>query len=317
MTIAVLMGGPSGEHEISLKSGRGVTEALRRRGLQVEPVIIPNGSVPEASGFVSASLCRIRPEAAFFALHGAFGEDGTVQQLCESLRVPFTGSSAAASRVGIDKAASRRCFEAAGLRVPRWRLVDMRTVETPASLALPAPYPLVVKPLREGSSLGVSLVPSPKELVQALEAAAKFGAEVLIEECIIGREVTVGVLGEEALPVVEIKPHHAFFDFSAKYTAGMTDYIVPAPLEASIAEQVKAAGLAAHQAIGCRHVSRADIILQEDGTPVILEINTIPGFTPTSLLPKAAACLGLSYDDICEQLVMLALSSAQSPLEAQ
>ncbi|MBI3996550.1 MAG: D-alanine--D-alanine ligase [Candidatus Omnitrophica bacterium] len=306
--VAVLMGGPSSEHDISLKSGRGVVEALARRHWTAEAVEIPRTrSVEEVCSVVKTELKRLGTEVAFIALHGTFGEDGTIQQLCQQLQIAYTGSTAAASRLGMDKAASRQRFEQVGLTVPRWHSVDF----TPGQSAVRIQperftYPVVVKPSSQGSSIGVSLVQRPETLQAALASAAQYGPHVLIEEFVVGRELTVGVLGDQALPVVEIKPHHMFFDFSAKYTAGSTEYLVPAPLPSRVAKAVQAAGLAAHRALGCRHLSRTDVILQADNTPVILEVNTIPGFTPTSLLPKAAGCIGISYDDLCEQLVKMA-----------
>jgi D-alanine-D-alanine ligase len=166
--------------------------------------------------------------------------------------------------------------------------------------------PAVVKPSREGSSLGISIVRTRAELPGALAAAGRFGGEILIEAYIEGREITVGILGEEPLPVVEIRPKHGFFDYAAKYTAGLTDYLVPAPIPEDAARGAQVCALRAHQALGCRHLSRADFILRPDGTPVLLEVNTVPGFTPTSLLPKAAACAGISYDALCEALVEMA-----------
>ena len=170
-------------------------------------------------------------------------------------------------------------------------------------------YPVVVKPANQGSSLGVSMVRREEELQAALVTAGRYGSQILIEEFVAGREMTVGILGDEPLPIVEIRPSQPFFDYTAKYTAGSTDYVVPAPLSHAAADAVQAAGLAAHQALGCRHFSRADIILRDDAIPVVLEVNTIPGFTPTSLLPKAAACANISYGELCEQLVLMAVKS--------
>ena len=343
LKVAVLMGGPSGEHEISLQSGHGVTDALRRRQFTVEPVVIPNAvSLEQACELVTHVLRGIHPDAVFIALHGTCGEDGTIQHVCEELQVPYTGSDSAASRLGMDKAASRRCFEAAGLSVPRWQLIHFAQgsrweakswkleagkrvcSQLPASSpqrsslqpsALTLELPMVVKPSSQGSSLGVSLVRRADELPTALAAAGRYGPDVLIEEFIAGREVTVGILDEEPLPVVEICPRQGFFDFTAKYTAGMTDYRVPAELPAPVAERVQAMSLAAHRALGCRHLSRADILLRDGRAPVLLEVNTIPGFTPTSLLPKAAACAGISYDALCERLVMMAIGIWQRSVE--
>ena len=308
MNVAVMMGGPSGEHDISLKSGHGVTAALARCGCAVTPVVISRHvTVERACDIARQALQTLAPDVVFLALHGPFGEDGTMQQVCEELHLAYTGSDVRASRMGMDKVASRRRFEAAGLQVPAWRIIDMTQ---PRAVVRGLAYPVVVKPSDQGSSLGVSLVRREEELQPALEAAGRYSDIVLLEEFVAGREVTVGVLGEEPLPVVEIRPHHAFFDFSAKYTVGETDYLVPAPLPPAIAARVQADGVAAHRAIGCRHLSRTDILLRADGTPVILEVNTIPGFTPTSLVPKAAACAGISYEALCERLVMMAAESA-------
>lgn len=303
--VAVLMGGPSGEHDVSLRSGRGAVEALARRGWTVEPIVIPQaGTVEEACAFTRRALRDAAPDVAFIALHGPFGEDGTIQGLCEDLRLAYTGSTARTSRLGMDKVASKHRFEAAGLRVPRGHVVD-RAASSPDVEGLA--YPLVVKPTGQGSSLGVSIVTHQEELPAALDTAGRYGGRILIEEFVAGRELTVGVLGDEPLPIVEVRPGHPFFDYTAKYTAGLTEYLVPAPLAPELAATVQAAGLSAHRALGCRHFSRTDLILRDDGVPVILEVNTIPGLTPTSLLPKAAACVHLSYDALCEQIVMMAL----------
>ncbi len=302
-TIAVLMGGPSCEHAISLNSGQGVLEALRKRGWAAEPVVIPPAlTVEQACEMVASALRRLGADLAFLALHGPFGEDGTIQHLCDTLQMPYTGSEAAASRLGMDKVASRRRFEAAGLSVPRWQVVDVGI----SNLEPGWSYPLVVKPIDQGSSLGVSKVERPAGLAAALATAARYGPQALIEEFIAGRELTAGVLEEQPLPVVEIRPRQPFFDFTAKYTQGATEYLVPAPLPPEVTARVQAAGRAAHQALGCRHLSRTDLILTPQGVPVVLEINTIPGFTPTSLVPKAAACLGISYEELCERLILMA-----------
>lgn len=308
LKVAVLMGGPSGEHEVSLRSGRGVVEALTRRGWAVEPIAIPHtGPAEEAWALTRRALQGAVPDVVFIALHGPFGEDGTIQELCEDLRLPYTGSAVLTSRLGLDKVASKQRFEAAGLSVPRWQVVSR---STPSGRVEGLAYPLVVKPTGQGSSLGVSIVRRKEGLAAALEAAGRYGGRILVEEFVAGRELTVGVLGDEPLPIVEVRPRHPFFDYTAKYTAGLTEYLVPAPLAPDIAAVVQAAGLSAHRALGCRHLSRTDLILREEGVPVILEVNTIPGLTPTSLLPKAAACAHLSYDELCEQLVMMAVHGA-------
>ena len=256
---------------------------------------------------VMRDVQRLEAAVAFIALHGTFGEDGTIQRLCEELPMPYTGSDARASRLGMDKVASRQRFEHAGLSVPRWRTVDVTASARHRAASLKGlSYPLIVKPIAQGSSLGVTKVRDLAQLPAALAAAGAYGTTVLVEEFVAGREVTAGVLGDEALPVVEIRSRHGFFDFHAKYTAGATEYLVPAPLPDPLAHAVQAAGLSAHRVLGCRHLSRADIIVTDEGRPIILEVNTIPGFTPTSLLPKAAASIGISYDELCEQLVLMA-----------
>ncbi|MBI3320834.1 MAG: D-alanine--D-alanine ligase [Candidatus Omnitrophica bacterium] len=319
--VAVIMGGPSEEHDVSLNSGTGVVEALTRRHWVVEPVVIPKTVTPvKACALVKRAIHQIGPDVVFIALHGAFGEDGTIQQLCEDCHVPYTGSDARASRLGMDKAASRRRFEAAGLSVPRWKTVTLArraagTAQGRMTSDAPAldsfTYPVVVKPINQGSSLGVSIVQAEDHLAPALAAAGRYGPHVVIEEFIAGRELTVGILGEEPLPIIEIRPRQPFFDYAAKYTKGLTEYLVPAELPAEMAQAVEASALTAHRALGCRHLSRVDLILDHREVPVILEVNTIPGFTPTSLLPKAAACVHLSYDELCEQVVMMAAPSLQ------
>lgn len=317
LAIGVLMGGPSSEHAISLKSGHGIFEALARRGWIVHEIVIPQAlTVGEARTFTRRELALHRIDVAFVALHGPFGEDGTIQQLCEELPVLYTGCGPQASRLGLDKVASRERFERAGVPVPRWRLIDpSRPADVTAALAA-LRLPVVVKPTNQGSSIGVSIVERKADIANAIEEAARYDARVLVEEFVRGREVTVGILAEQPLPVIEIKPSRQFFDFSAKYTSGLTDYLVPAPLKEDVARGIQAVGLAAHQALGCRHFSRVDLILRDSGEPVVLEVNTIPGFTATSLLPKAAACAGISYDELCERIIAMAVAVVPSARSA-
>jgi D-alanine-D-alanine ligase len=265
----------------------------------------------EAAESAAALLHRESPEVVFLALHGPFGEDGTIQRVCEAAHVAYTGSDPHASHLGMDKVASRQRFEQVGLSVPRWRVLDSATAVADESLR-DVSLPVVVKPTNQGSSIGVTRVAHRKDLAAAIEAARRYDHRVLVEAWVQGRELTVGVLGDTALPVVEIRSSHMLFDYAAKYTAGQTEYLVPAPLEAHVAQRVQAAGLQAHRALGCRHFSRTDMILTEAGEPVVLEVNTIPGLTSTSLLPKAAACAGLSYDQLCEQMVQLAWQAAEA-----
>ena len=307
--IAVLMGGPSAEHEISLRSGQGITAALTRRGWPVAAMTIPHAlTVREAGRFTRQALHEAGAEVVFIALHGPFGEDGTIQAICEELQVAYTGSDVQASRLGLDKVASRLRFEQAGLAVPAWQIVNPTDREGLRSCVQRLGLPIVVKPTNQGSSLGVSCVADETELHDAVQEAARYDSRVLLETYVQGRELTVGILEDDALPLVEICSRHRFFDYTAKYTPGQTDYVVPAPIPEELTRRIQACGLLAHQALGCRHMSRIDLILDVADQPVILEVNTIPGFTATSLLPKAAACTGIAYDELCERLVLMALS---------
>ncbi len=315
LRVGVLMGGPSSEHAISLKSGHGVVEALTGRGWDVRELVIPKElSAEQALDATTQLLEQQEIHVAFITLHGPFGEDGTVQQLCEGLQIPYTGSGVEASRLGLDKVASRRRFEQAGLIVPRWRLLQSTAVDQIDRCIEMLRFPLVVKPTNQGSSIGISIARHHAELLEAVECASQYDARLLLEEFVPGREVTVGVLGDEALPIVEIKPHQGFFDFTAKYTPGQTDYLAPAPLDNELAKRVQQAGLTAHRVIGCRHFSRADLLLDRQQRPVVLEVNTIPGFTATSLLPKAAACVGIDYAALCERIIEMAVAASPSTL---
>ncbi|MBI2093487.1 MAG: D-alanine--D-alanine ligase [Candidatus Omnitrophica bacterium] len=314
LKVAVIMGGPSGEHEISLKSGQGITHALTRQGWSAQAVVIPKElSVAQACSWARAQLPVLDVDVLFLALHGSFGEDGTIQEICEELHLAFTGSDASASRLGMDKASSKQRFASCGLRVPRGLKVDLSTEGSQLSLSvlrklssIPISFPVVVKPVDQGSSLGISLVSAEKDLSAALSAAGRFSKCLLIEEYITGRELTVGVLGDQVLPVIEVRPMHSFFDYTAKYTAGLTEYCIPASVTSEEATRAQQAAWSAHQALGCRHLSRTDMILNGKGELFVLEVNTIPGFTPTSLVPKACASIGISYESLCEQLVMMA-----------
>ena len=223
LKVVVLMGGPSEEREISLRSGDGIAQALTRRGYIVERLIIPHElSLDAVPAFAAGALRELATDVAFIALHGAGGEDGTIQQVCETLGLAFTGSSVRASQLGMDKIASKRCFEEAGLRVPRWQVVEAAATLDSDRLR-DVSYPLVVKPSCSGSSFGVSILDDAATLSSAIALAGRYSASVLLEEWIAGRELTVGVIGEQPLPVVEVKPRHAFFDYTAKYTPGQTE----------------------------------------------------------------------------------------------
>ena len=287
--VAVLKGGPSAERDVSLRSGAAITAGLRRRGYRVSEVDVTAEAVD-----VPADA-----DAAFIALHGTFGEDGGLQEILQARGLPFTGSGAAASRRAFDKVVSKRVFEQAGIPTPRCQV--MRRGD-----ARQLPLPVVVKPPRQGSSIGLSKVFEEGEWAPALDLALSMGDEALVEVFIEGRELTVGIVGDQVLPVVEIRAPGGCYDYRAKYTAGLTEYLVPAPLPPEATRLCQELAWRTHQALGCRGLGRVDIRLAGDGAAFVLEMNTIPGFTETSLLPKAAKCAGLDFPDLCERILNLA-----------
>ncbi len=301
--IGVLMGGYSSEREISLKSGTAVAEALKRQGGEVVAIDITVKDKEKITSLIrSYSL-----DVAFITLHGRLGEDGAIQSILEELGVPYTGSGVEASRLALDKVLAQDLFLKSGIQVPAH--ISLYKQETAHHAGLVGGidfYPVVVKPAREGSSIGISLVRGPEGLTEALQKAWKYDDKVLIEQYIPGRELTVGILGDEALAPIEIRPKAEFFDFKAKYNSGTTEYIVPAQIPQDISQRVRQTALQAHRALGCADLSRVDFILAENGAYYVLEVNTIPGFTSTSLLPKAAKVMGIDFDRLCLQLAGLA-----------
>ncbi len=287
--VAVLKGGPSAEREVSLASGAAISEALRGRGYTVHECDVDGVSLDLPAGV----------EAVFIALHGTYGEDGSLQAQLEARGMPFTGSGSASSRLAFDKVASKRCFDAAGIPTPAYEVLEGSARRT-------LPLPLVVKPPRQGSSIGISKVFAEAEWPAALEAARAFGDDVLVEAFIEGRELTVGIVGGDVFPVVEIRAPDGYYDYRAKYTKGLTQYLVPAPLEAAVAAECQELAQRVFSALGCRGLGRVDIRLTPEGRPYVLELNSIPGFTGTSLLPKAAQAAGISFPDLCEKVLDLA-----------
>jgi D-alanine--D-alanine ligase len=300
--VGVLMGGPSSEREISLKSGKAVYEALKKSGLQVAAIDIKTDSFDKNTKLIKSHKIN----CAFVALHGRFGEDGQIQRILEKINIPYTGSGVLASKLAMDKIASRKIFKAAGLKVPKYKVLDKPSYSSGHKIYQGLKFPLVIKPATHGSSIGLSIINAAGNLKKALDLAFSFDDRVIIEEHVKGREVTVGILEEKALPVIEIIPKKIFFDYEAKYIPGMTEYVIPAKLERKIAQGIKEAALSAHKLLGCFACSRADIILDKGNSPVILEVNTIPGFTSTSLLPKAAKTQGIGFEALCIKLIRLA-----------
>lgn len=298
--VGVMMGGSSSEREISMKSGAAVFSALKNAGFDVLVLEV----VEETREGIRRLIDEFRVDVVFVAMHGHFGEDGQLQAILEKLKIPYTGPKARASRLAMDKLASRRLFEKAKLSVPKYQYVS-HIARRPSLKGLR--YPFVVKPSAQGSSIGISFVAAPEALEGALAEALKFGAEALVEEFIEGREITVSVLDGRALPVVEIIPKNKFFDYQAKYSKGLTEYVVPASLEPALASRAQEEAVRAYQALGCRHLSRVDMLIGEDGSPRILEINTIPGMTETSLFPKAAHAAGIGFTELCVRLLQLSL----------
>lgn len=301
--IGVIMGGLSSERDISMKSGVAVLDALKSAGLNAVPLDVRDETEEEIRRLILTQAVDI----VFVAMHGGFGEGGSLQHILEKIRIPYTGPREAASRLAMNKTVSRRFFKKAGLSVPRYRRIFRKMPRFLSKLFLIGlAYPWVVKPSAQGSSIGISFIDSVSNLEGALERAFKYGDDVLVEEFIRGREITVSVLDDQALPIVEIIPKKKFFDFQAKYETGLTDYVVPAFLDAKIAQKAQEDAVSATRALGCRHFSRVDMIVNAQGAPYVLEVNTIPGMTATSLFPKAAAAAGIGFSALCIRLLELA-----------
>lgn len=290
--IVVLLGGPSAEREVSLKSGQAAAAALRSLGHRVTEVDPRPGhlSLPADTDVV------------FLALHGTYGEDGGVQAELEALGVPYTGSGVEASRLAFDKALTKQRCQDAG--VPTARSLVIRSASAPWPDGWEPP--VVLKPVRQGSSVGLQFVHRQQDWPKCLAEALRYDVAALLEEKILGREVTVGVLDNKPLPLVEVRPKGGAYDYGHKYTAGATDYLCPAPFDGATTQRLQAAGLAAFRAVGARDFGRVDVMVRPNGEPVVLEVNTLPGLTETSLLPKAAAAAGLAYAELCQRMVELA-----------
>ncbi len=294
--ICVLMGGPGSEHEISIASGNEVVAALRSEGCRAEPLVVKSTDfdLPAGTGLV------------FNVIHGTFGEDGTLQEILEQNGIPYTGAGPASSRLAFDKSHSKQRFVEAGVPTPASELL-------PPAAALPEMQPpFVVKPPREGSSVGIHIVRDPAEAPAAIDDARRYNPEVLVEQFIDGLELTVGVLEDRPFPIVHIAPRSGFYDLANKYPwlghGGGTDYHCPADLDGATTARVQEAAVAAHRALGIEIYSRVDVLLDREGCPFVLEANTIPGMTATSLLPKAAAAAGIPFGPLCLRIAGLSLA---------
>lgn len=308
MSIAVLAGGSSLEREVSLRSGQRVTEALRDRGHRVLALDLDDQLVDQ--------LLRHTIDLVFLALHGRAGEDGSIQSLLDLLGIPYTGSGATASALAWDKSVSKGVLRSAGVATPDWHVLSVDAVRDYGAgralegIAQSIDFPLVVKPVQGGSSLGVRLVTSPDELAPAIMSAFQYHAAALLELMVAGTEIAVSVVDGQPLPAVEIRPRDGAYDFGARYTHGATDFHVPARLDPTVADACADAALRAWRALGCRHVMRADMIVDHDGVPWLLEVDTCPGLTETSLLPLAAKAGGLGFAQLCERLVEVARTAS-------
>ncbi len=338
--VAVLMGGLTSEREISLLSGKAVAEALISKGYQVFPIDVHpvrefsirrcnDGDIPAegrstpsdklSNGIAFSNgvngelklekeLKERKIEVVFIALHGSYGEDGSIQQRLEELNIPYTGSRVKASYLAFNKIEAKKIFQNKGIPTAPFFVIDKNQEYNLALKEMPFQFPWVVKPGAEGSSIGLSIVETKEELDKALKLASAYGEKILLEKYIAGREITVGILDECSLPIVEIVPKNQFYDYQAKYSEGFSEYLVPAPIALEVYQQTQRIALSAHQALGCEGISRVDMRLDEQNQPYVLEINTIPGLTRLSLLPKAAQRIGVSFPDLCGILIKLAKS---------
>lgn len=308
-TIAVLKGGRSLERNISLKSGARVEKALREKGYAVEGIDVDESLVKQ--------LKDLKPDAAFIAMHGRSGEDGTIQELLDILDIPYTGSDVLPSIRCMDKVLSKHIFVADGIPTPpfyafnRDAFQELGAVDTMPIIGKELGFPIVVKPAAQGSALGIRFAHTASELPAALISAFSFDNKVLLEKYVKGTELAVSILGKEprALPIVEVRPKTDFFDFESRYTMGKADYLVPAEIPEAAAAEVTDLSLRVFKSLGCSGFGRVDIMMDESGGLQVLEINTIPGFTETSLLPMAAQAAGIGFNDLVEEILLCALEA--------
>ena len=302
-----MLGGPSAEREVSLRSGAAVARALRSLGhdvYEVDPGAKVESTKPK-KGAKSEPGWSLVPgtDVVFLALHGTYGEDGTVQAELEKIGVPYTGCDAEASRIAFDKVLTKKACVAHGVPTARFEVFDSAKTTWPRGWN----PPVVLKPVRQGSSVGLQMVDRVEEFAAKLTEAFRYDTQVLMEEKIIGRETTVGILGDQALPVAEVRVKQGPNDYKNKYTPGASEHFCPADFDAETTKKIQAAALAAFKAINGRDYSRVDVMVTAQGNPVVLEVNTLPGMTELSLLPEAAAAAGFSYAQLCQRMVELAM----------
>jgi len=289
------MGGMSPEREVSLMSGRAILQALLDLGYGAVAV--------EADELLAQRLREENIEVAFIGLHGSLGEDGSVQGLLEMMRIPYTGSGVLASALAMNKAVSRQIFQQKGLPVPRSIFLARQPEGGIPLLKVPFPLPVVIKPCQEGSSVGVTIVSDPEDIPLAAEKAFDYGGGILVEEFIKGREIQVGILDEVALGAIEIVPKVEFYNYEAKYTDGLAEHLFPAPLAPQEYQRALDLGFQAHRLLGCEGATRVDLLCRDGGEFFVLEVNTLPGMTPLSLLPEIARGVGILFPELVERIL--------------
>jgi D-alanine-D-alanine ligase len=297
LNITVMLGGPSSEREVSLRSGAAVAKALRSLGHTVQELDPQELSWKLPPG----------TQVIFLALHGTYGEDGTVQEELEKLGVPYTGCGPEASRIAFDKVLTKKRCLATGVPTARFAVFDSPKAPWPAGWR----PPVVLKPVRQGSSVGLQMVEHMGQWEASLAEAFRFDTQVLMEEKIAGREATVGILGDQCLPVAEIRVKQGMFDYKNKYTPGAAEHFCPAPFDPAQTARIQEAALGAFRAVGGRDFARVDVMVRPNGDPIVLEVNTLPGMTELSILPEAAAAAGLSYAQLCQRMIDLALDRSK------
>ena len=301
--IGVLLGGASAERDVSLRSGTAVYNALKGLGYNAVPI--------DAGADICSVLQKEAIEIAFLVLHGGWGEDGSIQGMLEVLGIPYTGSGVLASALAMDKEASKKAFLYHSVPVPPFVVIDKRSAGRHGEPGLSFSLPWVVKPATEGSSIGVSIIKDKNDFTQALEKAFTFGPRALVEKYIEGREVQIGILNDNILGGVEVRPSLEFYSYEAKYTAGLTEYMLPPALESGVYKEACSKALAAHMALGCKGATRVDLRIDNEGNPFVLEVNTIPGMTETSLMPKIAQHAGFDFPVLIEEILRGVVSEGQ------
>lgn len=333
LKIAVLLGGTSAERDVSLVSGIEIAKALSQKGHQVKAIDcafgdqfiedldvdinqiirvnhsdIENRKIDLDRNLLKTLQLLIdqKFDVAFIALHGGYGENGQIQALLDLIKMPYTGSQSIASALGMDKNLSKILFKNAGVSTAPWVMIDT-TDNFHENKIANFEYPFVIKPNDQGSTVGLTIVKEPEQTIPAIESALQFSQTAIVEKFIPGREMTVSVLDGQALPIIEIIPEHGIYDYECKYQKGKSQYIVPAKVSQPVEKKLQSDALKAYHALGCRHYARVDFRLQEDDINFCLEVNTLPGMTATSLVPKAANAVGINFSDLVEKITYLAL----------